>query len=57
MPPSATPASALPPCISVAAPSRRLSQSPNTRAAVMPPEKAAKASAATAVLVPRSRVR
>ena len=53
--PSARPASALPPCNSVAAPSRWLSQSPNTRPAVIPPEKAANASAATAVLVPRSR--
>ena len=57
MAPSAIPASALPPWNNVAAPSRWLSQSPNTRPTVMPPEKAANASAATAVLVPRSRVR
>src|SRR5262245_49281051 len=57
MAPSTMPASALPPWKSVAAPSRRLSQSPNTRPAVMPPEKNANASAAIEVLVPRSRVR
>ena len=53
-PPSATATSAIPPRISVAAPSRSFSRSPPRRATAIPREKPVNAVAAAAALAPAS---